>query len=847
MKRFDESFTVVGSTKDERRIKEMNQGVKDPDQKSLKKRVVEETPKKEDTTKVPAKVDVTKQGTKKSKGGHMKMIARKRKRPQPDVNSDDEHRKCLKIITLEGTIDSEIMEKKSFISKLDKVSSPEGDYLVIHRANGNFRAFNYLLEKTMIKSDYGVINKIGRLSLGDCMKLVEMLDLGLEVERECSVALDLITVLNSPCFMVKSWLVQDQIVLDVADKTKLLMKMDSVSRSDQDLSESDAQQVARFNNGLHYHIQAIISIQTSWTLDEAVRMELKVELTISKGQSNSKFKNKPDLNQSSNQSGEKRQPLNSNEAEKNKSTYASTSSQATKKPINQYAWPVGNKCFKCQKTCHTSNQCRAKAVNITEQGEWLMLATPKKSENTQWHNILRTQCRINHDVVNVIIDGGSSENIISRDIIMENVPPKLHDLLFEFKNTLPEELTDGLPPLRDIQYQIDIILEASLLNLPHYRMSLTEHDILQGMVFSKIDLRSGYHQLRIRPVMNGRCFKTKEGLYEWLLMPFGLSNAPSTFMRLMNEVLKSFIGKFLVVYFDDILIYINTEDEHLDHLREVLKVLQEHQLFVNLKKCSFMTHKLLFLGFVVSAAETNASIIGVGAVLSQEGRPVAFFSEKLSEAQRKWTTYELEFYAIHKAGTKNKVANALSRRATLLTTMGTEVIGFDCLKDLYVSDDDFSEIWKQNETGIPGGLYLVQDGFLFFKDRLCIPQGSLREHLIQELHGGGLGGHLSRDKTIKLVEERYHWPQIKRDVHKFVKKCYICQTNKAIQADIRVKLEASNAKHKEDRDKHHKTKIYAEDLVDYYPLDELLYPNKNLRSSPFQVGENDEGDNLETN
>ncbi|GJT19864.1 hypothetical protein Tco_0878570, partial [Tanacetum coccineum] len=136
------------------------------------------------------------------------------------------------------------------------------------------------------------------------------------------------------------------------------------------LSESDAQQVARFNNGLHYHIQAIISIQTSWTLDEAVRMELKVELTISKGQSNSKFKNKPDLNQSSNQSGEKRQPLNSNEAEKNKSTYASTSSQATKKPINQYAWPVGNKCFKCQKTCHTSNQCRAKAVNITEQGEW---------------------------------------------------------------------------------------------------------------------------------------------------------------------------------------------------------------------------------------------------------------------------------------------------------------------------------------------------------------------------------------------------------------------------------------------------------------------------------------------
>ncbi|GJR78081.1 hypothetical protein Tco_0148866 [Tanacetum coccineum] len=94
-------------------------------------------------------------GYKKRKDGHMKMIARKRKRPQSDVNSDDELRKSLKIVTFEGTIDSEIMEKKSFISKLDKVSSPEGDYLVIYKANGNFRAFNYLLEgdlKIMMES-----------------------------------------------------------------------------------------------------------------------------------------------------------------------------------------------------------------------------------------------------------------------------------------------------------------------------------------------------------------------------------------------------------------------------------------------------------------------------------------------------------------------------------------------------------------------------------------------------------------------------------------------------------------------------------------------------------------------
>ncbi|GJX79354.1 hypothetical protein Tco_0327503 [Tanacetum coccineum] len=146
VKRFDESFTAVGSTEDERKIKEMNEGAKDLEHKRLKKKVAKETLKTEDTAKVPAKVDVIEQGTKKRKGGHMKMLARKRKRSQSDVDSDDEHRKCLKIVTFEGTMDSEIMERKSVIARLNKVISPDGDYLVIYRANGNFRAFNCLLE-----------------------------------------------------------------------------------------------------------------------------------------------------------------------------------------------------------------------------------------------------------------------------------------------------------------------------------------------------------------------------------------------------------------------------------------------------------------------------------------------------------------------------------------------------------------------------------------------------------------------------------------------------------------------------------------------------------------------------
>ncbi|XP_061344472.1 uncharacterized protein LOC133290409 [Gastrolobium bilobum] len=344
----------------------------------------------------------------------------------------------------------------------------------------------------------------------------------------------------------------------------------------------------------------------------------------------------------------------------------------------------------------------------------------------------------------------------------QKIPLPIWDILVQFQPVF--QLPRGLPPFRGCDHAINLVEGARPVNVRPYRYGYhqkaeIEHQVseldrfpiptidelldeLQGArIFTKLDLRSGYHQILLVPEDTSKtAFRTHEGHYEFLVMPFGLTNAPSTFQAVMNHMFRPFLRKFIIVFFDDILIYNSSMEDHYNHLVLTLTCLQENLFMVKLSKCGFALAEVEYLGHLVSGegvkaepkkidamrqwpqpktikqlrgfigltgyyrrfirnyvalaspltdmlkkdsffwtdeaakafevlkdvmsgtpvlslpdfslpfvVDTDASSVGIGAVLYQLNHPIAFFSKKLGPRMRVASTYVRELYALTEA------------------------------------------------------------------------------------------------------------------------------------------------------------------------------------------------------
>nr|GEZ65159.1 reverse transcriptase domain-containing protein [Tanacetum cinerariifolium] len=266
---------------------------------------------------------------------------------------------------------------------------------------------------------------------------------------------------------------------------------------------------------------------------------------------------------------------------------------------------------------------------------------------------------------------------------------------------------------------------------------------LQGSrVYLKIDLRSGYHQLRVREEdIPKTAFRTRYGHYEFQVMPFGLTNAPTVFMDLINRVCKPYLDRFVIVFIDDILIYSKNRKEHEGHLKLILKLLKEEELYAKFSKCEFWLSTVQFLGHVIDSEGIHVDpakieaikdwespktpteirqFLGLDAVLMQKEKVIAYASRQLKIHEKNYNTHDLELEGFEHD-----------------TTMLVRVVE------------------RLRLSWIP-----------------CI--GDLRALIMHESHKSKYSIHLGSNMMYQDLKRLYWWPNIKAEIATYVSKCLTC-------------------------------------------------------------------------
>ncbi|GJU90532.1 putative reverse transcriptase domain-containing protein [Tanacetum coccineum] len=326
----------------------------------------------------------------------------------------------------------------------------------------------------------------------------------------------------------------------------------------------------------------------------------------------------------------------------------------------------------------------------------------------------------------------------------------------DFPEVFPDDLF-GLSPIREIEFRIELTPGATPVGKSSYRLApskleelsgkLTElnkltvknhyplpriddlFDQLQGsQFFSKIDLRSGCHQMRVHADdIPKTAFRTRYGHFEFTVMPIGLTNAPAIFMDLMNRVCRPYLDKFVIMFIDDILIYSKTQEEHVEHLRLVLKLLKKR-------------------------------------------RWIELFSD-----------YDCEIR--YHPGKANVVADALSRKERVKPkrVRAMNMILQSSIKDRILAAqkeavDEFAVLQK----GLDEMIEQRSDGTLYYLDRIWVPlKGEVRTLIMDEAHKSKYSVHPGADKMYYDLRDRYWWPGMKKDIAEYVSKCLTCLKVKA--------------------------------------------------------------------
>ncbi|GJU39766.1 putative reverse transcriptase domain-containing protein [Tanacetum coccineum] len=287
---------------------------------------------------------------------------------------------------------------------------------------------------------------------------------------------------------------------------------------------------------------------------------------------------------------------------------------------------------------HARIICYERVVHIPIDGETLIIRGDRSKTRLSLISCSKTERYISMGYQVFVAQVMETKSDEKR---LENIP-----VVREFLEVFPEDLP-GLPPICQVEFQIDLIPGAALVARVPYRLAPSEmqelldqlqeladrdgsfrmcidyrelnkltvknryplpriddlFDQLQGSsTYSKIDLRSGYHQLRVRDEdIPKTAFRMRYGHYEFQVMSFGLTNAHAMFIDLMNRVCKPYLDKFVIVFIDDILIYSRNKEEHADHLRIILELLKKEKLYAKFSKCNFWISIMQFLGHVIDS------------------------------------------------------------------------------------------------------------------------------------------------------------------------------------------------------------------------------------------------------